>query len=508
MDNDILKFGEDLQRKLTGFTASFIEYIKTKHISAVLQTLIEDLHIELLIWSSVPANEVDASLNYNLELLQITPTQIHHIDTDGEVNIEQLKKDIQLPETSTYVFSPVSEISYNNTQMFTDSFCVMLGSTISGQNQTAQKIIASVLLDFLIKCLNTLDTLTETDSEIWKKNEQRFNFDIFDAYIKKVFCELPIPSKDIIKGISYQYYEKSEVCSSIYLMDDNTCQSLEVHDEPGLVWISDKNDAAKNINDDKNKSYIRKLLEACKNENVLLASIETVPSTENDQGQKKLTLPVKAIVSKVLSGNIPFLYKLEFKARGEWRLFDSSKNIILEYKEGCYYISEKHSELDFMIKVEKINPIAPEHQEPFGKIFECLNQCSHGALMIVGKTSTIHSEVERLSALHKGTMIINDFDLKKPENLPVVQGLASIDGAVMVDYNGICHGFGFILDGTAMIEGEIGRGSRYNSAQNYATLHREYAVVFSEDKEKEIKVVNGQDLAAKLGLQKVSYKNE
>lgn len=459
MKKNTLAFGEDLRRKLTGFTISFIDYIKTKRISAIMKTLIENLHIELLIWSSAPANEVDASLNYNLDLLQITPTQIYCIDTDGEVNVKQLNKLIQFPETGTYVFSPVSEISYNNTQIFTDSFCVMLGSIISDENQTAQKIIASVLLDFLIKCLNTLDALTVTNSEIWEKNEQRFNFDIFEAYVKKVFCELPIPCENIIKRISYQYYEKNEISSSICLIDDKTSQSLNTYNEPGLVRISNEKDPAKNINDANNISYIRKLLEACKNENVLLASIEKIPPSKEDGDQEKFSLPVKAIASKELAENIRFLYKLEFKARGEWRLQDNS-NIILEYKEGRYYICERHFELNILDKVKEIKPIASKHQPMFEKIFECLYQCPHGALMIVGKRKTICSEAKRLSALHKGTLITNGFDLKNPDNLPVVQGLASVDGAIMVDYSGICHGFGIILDGEAVIKGKTGRGSR------------------------------------------------
>lgn len=172
----------------------------------------------------------------------------------------------------------------------------------------------------------------------------------------------------------------------------------------------------------------------------------------------------------------------------------------MEYKEGRYYICERHFELNILDKVKEIKPIASKHQPMFEKIFECLYQCPHGALMIVGKRKTICSEAKRLSALHKGTLITNGFDLKNPDNLPVVQGLASVDGAIMVDYSGICHGFGIILDGEAVTKGKTGRGSRYNSAQNYSTLHREYAVVFSEDKDRGIDVVNGADLAAELGL--------
>lgn len=489
MDNDTLKFGEDLQRKLTGFTAGFIDYIKTKRISAVLQTLIENLHIELLIWSSVPANEVDASLNYNLELLQITPTQIHHIDTDGERDAEHLKKLIQPTKSGTYVFSPVSEILYNNTTIFTDSLCVIFATVIPDQSRIIEKIIINVLLDFLAKCLNNLDALTATDFTIWEKNEQKFDFNILAACKQKIFCEMPIPREEIINKISNQHYERSEICGNIYFIDRDTCRQLRSCKKPGLVWITTQNDDGKNMNNPQNISFVRKLLETCKTGNILLVC--------TGDG-----CPIVAIANQQLVSTIPFCYKLEFKGQGKWKLF-IDEYVIENNLENSNYTNE-----NIMKKVMQIESINSENQPPFGKIFECLNQCSHGALMIVGETSTIHSEAKRLSALHKGTMIINDFDLKKPENLPVVQGLASVDGAVMVDYNGICHGFGFILDGTAVTKGEIGRGSRYNSAQNYATLHQEYAVVFSEDKEKEIKVVNGQDLAAKLGLQKVSYKNE
>jgi DisA bacterial checkpoint controller nucleotide-binding len=45
--------------------------------------------------------------------------------------------------------------------------------------------------------------------------------------------------------------------------------------------------------------------------------------------------------------------------------------------------------------------------------------------------------------------------------------VTGIDGAVLVDPSGFCHGIGVILDGTATSVGDRARGARYNSALKY-----------------------------------------
>jgi len=61
--------------------------------------------------------------------------------------------------------------------------------------------------------------------------------------------------------------------------------------------------------------------------------------------------------------------------------------------------------------------------------------------------------------------------------------LSSIDGAVLVDSEGICHAAGAILDGEAVRgKGTRSRGARYNSAIRYIHEKSEcLAVVISED---------------------------
>ncbi len=62
--------------------------------------------------------------------------------------------------------------------------------------------------------------------------------------------------------------------------------------------------------------------------------------------------------------------------------------------------------------------------------------------------------------------------------------LITIDGAVILSAQGVCHAIGTILDGKATDKGDSGRGARYNSAVRYVNSRAApcLAIVFSEDK--------------------------
>ena len=116
-----------------------------------------------------------------------------------------------------------------------------------------------------------------------------------------------------------------------------------------------------------------------------------------------------------------------------------------------------------------------------------MNEQNHGALLIIAPNA--QEEVERFSGFRRG-MLVEAIDLKKKKNLVLLDGMASIDGAVMLDFAGICYGFGIILDGSAK-KGDVGRGARYNSAISYiAGKEEKYAVIVSEDKERGLEIID------------------
>ncbi|GAB2717486.1 hypothetical protein GCM10011495_07840 [Hymenobacter frigidus] len=65
----------------------------------------------------------------------------------------------------------------------------------------------------------------------------------------------------------------------------------------------------------------------------------------------------------------------------------------------------------------------------------------------------------------------------------VLRLVTNIDGAVLIEPNGVCHAIGAILDGLATEKGDSSRGSRFNSALRYvnSSQYPVLAVVVSED---------------------------
>ena len=477
------EFVNDRKQELENFTAGFISFLKTKSVWEAMQELFENLQLELFIWSKESPNATSTSLNDDeLKPTRIKSGQIINI----EKNAEKVKEYIKTQEKKNiYLFSPVSNVLFNSSSEYVGEFCILWGIVLNAATRTAEKIMAEVLLDFLQCSFNSLDDLSTTEVSVWEEKEEQTNFDLMLKYVKKVFQKQPIPSENIVRKISYQYYEKSEVCASVYFVNKTVCTKLKGNTEHSFAWIAE-NDSTNDMNNDNNVSSSRKMLETCREENVLL-----VQTGDDDK------CPIVAVVKKEFISNEPSECILEFLKRGEWRLLVDG-DIILEYREGIYGINNLHFKSKTLEKVQEIDLISIENQTKFQEIFDCLNKCSHGALMIVGEQDDIKEEAERLSNLFKGTMLEKELDLMDSNNLPLVQGLASIDGAVMVDYNGMCYGFGIILDGKAIVPGDAGRGSRYNSAKNYVANHKGYAVVFSEDKEKGIEVINGNTLSVSV----------
>lgn len=103
-----------------------------------------------------------------------------------------------------------------------------------------------------------------------------------------------------------------------------------------------------------------------------------------------------------------------------------------------------------------------------------------------------------IKEIKKGGMIVIDAEapiqashLKgscfRPEPFPINAGhlsrLSRMDGAIILDFDLMCHAFGAILDGRATTDEKSERGARYNSAVRYVQSRegKAVAIVISED---------------------------
>jgi hypothetical protein len=116
-------------------------------------------------------------------------------------------------------------------------------------------------------------------------------------------------------------------------------------------------------------------------------------------------------------------------------------------------------------------------------IIELAKSQSHGTMVVI--CSDAEAEAKRLR--NHSTLV----NLKLEMNDTRVVPLTSVDGALLIDLNGVCHAFGVILDGVEdckrVNRGNSNRGARYNAAFKYVDTRYEreqilaVAVVISED---------------------------
>lgn len=105
----------------------------------------------------------------------------------------------------------------------------------------------------------------------------------------------------------------------------------------------------------------------------------------------------------------------------------------------------------------------------------------HGTSILIMEDA--QSETERLCYANRGIKIKKVCLSNKSW---MIKNFSSIDGAILLDLHCNCWGIGVVLDGRAVIQGDISRGARYNSVYNYI-LSREchekvcIGIILSED---------------------------
>lgn len=351
---------------------------------------------------------------------------------------------------------------------------------IALQEESGKKsdnFIGCVVIDVLARYLSyrrDLKCLWDFKQEEFEKWCLENKFDFMSRYIQFLKQEIKIPDIDIITKIALQKYETRENDARIYFVNAELLAEIK---ESEFIKIAEKSYLENGFEEEKNISGIRKLLEACKGSRRCLVAkyndkeyYDIVGILLNDNEIKRKC----EVVSIYFKGN-------------EWNLSCGQENL-LKYKNNSYYIDEQSNRLNLEADCEE-KGLDREYARLFEKVRDSV---PHGALIIVAEDAEEESDILCIT-FKRGTRI--EKVLINEDNEDLLLGMASIDGAVFLDEQKNCYGFGIILDGIARVVGEVGNGSRYNSAANYIfnTTKRRWAAVFSEDKDKGITIVSQTD---------------
>ncbi len=222
----------------------------------------------------------------------------------------------------------------------------------------------------------------------------------------------------------------------------------------------------------------RKLLELCGDENYILV---------DSKSHKILGLSENKNFDKDAVG-------LCFEGISAWHVFVGDEVVLRHHRGECFISRQEHvSNLKNVLQEVGFEGADLDQKvELFSVIMDALGKADHGALMVILEKEAAADEAKRLCDFKRGYKI-NPLSLKG--NKKLITGMASVDGALLVDYEGKCHAFGVILDGVTTKEGREDRGSRYNSAKIYINQEKDkkrIAVIVSEDKDKSPVVLGGK----------------
>ena len=168
-------------------------------------------------------------------------------------------------------------------------------------------------------------------------------------------------------------------------------------------------------------------------------------------------------------------FNVEFLGHSHWRLSCGDK-VMLVIRDGAPSLPQE--EIPRARLLDTYQRLFPEAREEdiacFTALFEAAVDQRHGSMLIVAKDA--ESEANRFRG--QGTRIT---PMKLTPDL--YRQVSGIDGAVIIEPNGICHAISVILDGPARPECTPSRGARYNSGIRYvgAADVARLAVVVSDD---------------------------
>lgn len=154
-------------------------------------------------------------------------------------------------------------------------------------------------------------------------------------------------------------------------------------------------------------------------------------------------------------------YSVQINGASNWILF-YKQNVLFQIEGGYVRTPKSRNEKDRFRKVleEKGLYRGRVFNDIFDDIVQTLLSLNHGSILIISEVA--ESEAVRLQ---QNALLLG-------EGLPLSQELtksfAAIDGAILIDPDGLCYAFGAIMDGEAPSGyGELERGSRYNSTLRY-----------------------------------------
>lgn len=335
----------------------------------------------------------------------------------------------------------------------------------SGVGSVINEVLKKVMLDYICELVGTWDEIKKIievgTGEIKRLVELR-KIDFMTDFRINLFTVLRLPEEKLVRSISFMPYERRVNLGKAVFIQTSEFDNLE-----GTIGL-----ASEDRVEFSDIWMVRKLLEACQDKYYLVIG---------EDGKENWK-----ILGYVATDNYQCdsRARVSFEGEGKYRIFVGQREL-LRFERAEYHIYKTREEREIRELSEKMEEV---HKQI---IREWAEGITHGGLFIFIKEG-INTEVDRLCDKCRRGFRINNISVSNFKQF--VAGMAAVDGAILVDYEGVCHAYGVILDGVAKVKGYPQRGARFNSAINYVFGEERTAVIISEDMETPIITVNGKEL--------------
>lgn len=268
---------------------------------------------------------------------------------------------------------------------------------------------------------------------------------------------------DKVHNLSLLKYEGEESKGQIIFIDEF---KAEYHENSIIEF-----EKRISLRDSENLRSIRKLLEISHDDVFLICDGEYIRGTGVFSDNYRYKYRHNIYNDKV--------FTIKFNSQGCWELRNNKNDIMINVSYGIPSLPKQVIDRNtFNNECKKIfGTCCDEDEDCYEDVWNFIEEArkqKHGTMIVINELAA--EEAQRLSRIcfPIKPALINDLNL--------IYGLTSIDGAVMLDPMGVCHAIGCILDGVSRDDiGNSARGARFNSALRY--------INYCVDKEMKVLVV-------------------
>lgn len=302
------------------------------------------------------------------------------------------------------------------------------------------------------------------------------NWILLGSYVNHYLKKNHLPDAGLLTALSSSRYEGSDSESRIYFTHDN----IET-----ITTFDSSSGAESRVLCNKNLRPIRKLIELSKRKVVHLYASQ-MNETPNEHTITELVRLRKEFSDE---NKEPTDTYIKFSGFMHWSVMSGAKELF-SYYHGRYLLNPTLMDTLYEADIAELQNVNPDVKNMMIALIKILKEQKHGTSIVLSDFSSVNGKslIDNLCQMNYGIKLCPPnifYDTSNGWDRDLLLSLTDIDGALFIDlYEKRLVAIGALLYSEMTVDGNVGRGSRYNSMNNYIMEKKNglyIGIVISED---------------------------